>query len=312
MQKWQSPEGRDSLKTLVEKYKKANRTGCAILYVGQMTHGDEQLAYLKQAIADYSDCFNGDGVQVGAFARFLLGQAYLKSGNAELAEPLFDEIRKNYPDCVDHQGNSLVAQLPQGTPEPVSITVGVNFFKYGDSITITEVKATSPDLKWGDKVIVKGYYTLATEPKARLCLFATAVKGPGTGPIRSGQTISITKGEGAFELSETLECDGRLHVTFYSVPGGKPFGGVYFGTAKQMEEIKNWDVQKWYTAEPTAARDGTDRIVSEPGHSSVEPRGGQKADVKAGQVASSAEASAGGDWRARRCPLHRSLPARDR
>jgi len=81
-QKWQSPEARDSLKTLVEKYKKANRTGCAILYLGQMSPGQEQIAYFKQAIADHSDCFYGDGVQVGAFARFLLGQTYLKSGKS--------------------------------------------------------------------------------------------------------------------------------------------------------------------------------------------------------------------------------------
>ena len=113
-QKWQSPEARDSLKMLVEKYKKANRTGCAILYLGQMSPGQEQIAYFKQAIADHSDCFYGDGVQVGAFARFLLGQTYLKSGKAELAEAMFDEIRKNYPDSVDHQGNSLVGQVPQG------------------------------------------------------------------------------------------------------------------------------------------------------------------------------------------------------
>ena len=73
--KWQTQEARDSLKTLVEKYKKANRTGCAILYLGQLSRGDEQIAYLKQAIADHSDCFYGDGVQVGAFARLLLGQS---------------------------------------------------------------------------------------------------------------------------------------------------------------------------------------------------------------------------------------------
>jgi hypothetical protein len=113
--KWQTQDARDSLKTLVEKYKKANRTGCAILYLGQMSHGDEQIAYFKQAIADHSDCFYGDGVQVGAFARFLLGQAYLNSGQAEQAETLFDEIRKDYPDSVDHGGKSLVAQLPRKT-----------------------------------------------------------------------------------------------------------------------------------------------------------------------------------------------------
>jgi hypothetical protein len=128
--KWQSEEARDSLKKLVDKYKKANRTGCAILYLGQMSQGDERIAYLKRAIADHSDCYYGDGVQVGAFARLLLGQTYLENGNADKAQPLFDEIRKDYPNSVDHRGNALVEQLPQGesrrapakTPQIVSMT----------------------------------------------------------------------------------------------------------------------------------------------------------------------------------------------
>ncbi len=115
--KWQSQEAQDSLKTLVQKYKKANRTGCAILYLGQMSQGDERIAYLRQAIADYGDCFYGDGVQVGALARFFLGHTYLDNAktdeeSAAKAKALFDEIRKDYPDAVDHSGNSLVEQLP--------------------------------------------------------------------------------------------------------------------------------------------------------------------------------------------------------
>jgi hypothetical protein len=135
------------------------------------------------------------------------------------------------------------------TVETVPATVGVKFFQNGDSLTITEVKATSPDLRNGDKVIVKGRYTLASRPKASLCLFATATKGSGKSEVRPGQKIGITEGQAEFELSETLDCDGYLHVTFYSVPEGRPFGGLYFGTAKQMEKIKHWDVRSWYSAE---------------------------------------------------------------
>ena len=119
----------------------------------------------------------------------------------------------------------------------------IKSFRDGDSITITEVKATSPDLKAGDKVIVKGHYTLASQPKASLCLFVTAKTGPGIGPFHPEQRIAITDGQGDFELSETPDDDGYLHVTFYSVPEGKGFGGVYFGTAKQMKEIKPWHVE---------------------------------------------------------------------
>ena len=99
----------------------------------------------------------------------------------------------------------------------------------------------------GDKVLVKGYYTLTSKPKASLSLFATATKGPGRSPIQPEQTMAITEGQGQFELSETLNCDGYLHVTFYS-DGGRPFGGFYFGTAQQMNEIRHWDVRRWYTS----------------------------------------------------------------
>jgi TolA-binding protein len=111
-QKWQSEAARKSLRTLVEKYPKANRTGCALLYLGQMTHDDEQIAYLKQVIADHGDCFYGDGVQVGAYARFVLAQVYLKGAKPEKAKSLLDEIRSNYADAIDHEGHSLPTQLP--------------------------------------------------------------------------------------------------------------------------------------------------------------------------------------------------------
>ncbi len=106
-------EVRRSFKLLAAKYPKANRAGCAVLYLGQMSRGIEQMAYFQQAIANHGDCYYGDGVQVGAFARFLLGQACLKSGRADQARVLFDEIRRNYPDSVDHNGDSLVAHLPR-------------------------------------------------------------------------------------------------------------------------------------------------------------------------------------------------------
>jgi TolA-binding protein len=113
-QKWQTEVARKSLRTLVEKYPKANRTGCALLYLGQMTHDDEQIAYLKQVIADYGDCFYGDGVQTGAYARFVLAHVYLSGANPDKAKTLLEEIRSNYTDAIDHEGRSLLTQLPQG------------------------------------------------------------------------------------------------------------------------------------------------------------------------------------------------------
>jgi TolA-binding protein len=110
---WDSPEAKESLKQLIEKYPKANRTGCALQYLGQMSSGQEKEKYLKQAIADFSDCYYGSGVQVGAYARLYLAYYYQETGKAKDAAALFDEIRKAYPDAVNHKGRLLKDIMPQ-------------------------------------------------------------------------------------------------------------------------------------------------------------------------------------------------------
>ncbi len=104
---FRTPEARKSLETLISKYKKANRTGCAVLYLGQMSKGDEQLYYLNLAKDQFGDCFYANGVQVGAYARFYLGLRDLKEGKKEEAKKLFQEILTNYPGAIDHRGNKL-------------------------------------------------------------------------------------------------------------------------------------------------------------------------------------------------------------
>ena len=110
---WNSPEAKESLKKLIEKYDRANRTGCALLYLGQMNKGAEKEKYLKMAIADFGDCAYGDGVQVGAYARFHLAHYYKSSGKTADAKKLFAEIRKKYPESIDHRGNLLAASIPE-------------------------------------------------------------------------------------------------------------------------------------------------------------------------------------------------------
>jgi len=105
--KWRTEEGKESLKKLIEKYDKANRTGCALLYLGQMSKGKKQEEYLKKAIDGFSDCFYGDGVQVGAYARFYLAHYYKKNGQSKKADELFQEIKTKYPDAIDHRGRFL-------------------------------------------------------------------------------------------------------------------------------------------------------------------------------------------------------------
>jgi len=110
---WRSHEAQVSLKKLIDKYAKANRTGCALLYLGQMASGEEKEKYLKKAIDNFGDCWYGSGVQVGAYARFHLANFYQQSGKNVEASALFGEIRKNYPDAIDHKGHLLVDMIPK-------------------------------------------------------------------------------------------------------------------------------------------------------------------------------------------------------
>ena len=108
-----SPEAIEALKKVVTTYEKSNRAGCAALYLGRWTQGDEQEKYLELAIEKYSKCYYGDGTSVGGYARFILGHVYEQSNKKTKSKKLFEEIRKSYDDATDHSGKLLVAQLPK-------------------------------------------------------------------------------------------------------------------------------------------------------------------------------------------------------
>ncbi|WP_353565680.1 tetratricopeptide repeat protein [Haloferula sargassicola] len=108
---WRSNEAVDSLEKLIQKYKKSNRTGCATLYLGQMSEGEQRLKYLRRAVEDFSDCYYYDGCQVGAYARLMLGDTLARNGDLKEAKELAAEIRKDYPTATDHKGQLVVAVL---------------------------------------------------------------------------------------------------------------------------------------------------------------------------------------------------------
>lgn len=110
---WRSDEGKAALATLIKRYPEVNRTGCAELYLGQVSDGDDKAEHLQTAIDKHGDCMYGDGVQVGAYARYLLALYYKEKGDNTRANSLFDEIRKDYPYAVDHKGRSLEEQIPK-------------------------------------------------------------------------------------------------------------------------------------------------------------------------------------------------------
>src|SRR5437764_245583 len=88
---WRSDEARASLEKLIAKFPDLNRTGCGSLYLGQYSTGAEREKYLKGAVEKFSDCYYGNGCQVGGYGRLLLGWYYLDNGEKEKARQLFDE-----------------------------------------------------------------------------------------------------------------------------------------------------------------------------------------------------------------------------
>jgi hypothetical protein len=114
-QKWGSPEANESCQIIIKKYPEANRAGCALLYIAQRSEGHERARCLKECVEKYNDCFYGDGVQVGAYARFLLVADYRNAGDEKKADALYSEIKANYADAVDHGGRLLVDSISSGT-----------------------------------------------------------------------------------------------------------------------------------------------------------------------------------------------------
>ena len=97
-----------NLRKVIEKYPLSNRAGCAALYLGQRLEGRQSVNYLNLAIEKYDDCYYGDGVRVGAYARYVLGKHYESIGAKDKANEFYREIREKYPDAIDHRGELLI------------------------------------------------------------------------------------------------------------------------------------------------------------------------------------------------------------
>ncbi|HET7536875.1 MAG TPA: hypothetical protein VFJ90_10500 [Candidatus Didemnitutus sp.] len=139
-------------------------------------------------------------------------------------------------------GFVLVASLAAAVIElpAVSFTLGPSRFRQGDQIVIDQVLASSPKFELGDRVMVRGHYVLTSESKASISLFLTHTEDRKREFVAPEQSAKIMTGEGRFELAYDVKYPGVLHVSFYRASDGQAFGGVYFGTAAQMAEIKDW------------------------------------------------------------------------
>lgn len=113
---WRSPAAIAALEKLVSEYPDLNRTGCATMYLGQMSQGPERVDYLTRAMTDFADCYYGDGVNVGAYATYYLACHHLQEGNREDAQKLIDKLNTHYPDAIDHRGRLLVDLIDELQP----------------------------------------------------------------------------------------------------------------------------------------------------------------------------------------------------
>ncbi|MEO6002979.1 MAG: hypothetical protein ABIZ04_13445 [Opitutus sp.] len=130
-------------------------------------------------------------------------------------------------------GVCLVAGVASARAELVDVpfTVGAQHFNRGDQIIIEQVLASSPALKVGDQIVVRGRYELASAPTATLGLFSTHRGAAKPDAIASSQQAAIKAMKGTFELSWQIAYAGDLHVSFYPAIRGESFGGVYFKVA---------------------------------------------------------------------------------
>lgn len=146
--------------------------------------------------------------------------------------------------------SSLAAASPPAQ-RGVRTVLGPKAFRDGDFIEITDVVATSPRLEPGDSVTVRGRARLTSRPHAKLSLYLTQTESGGATESDVSQTTPIDRGLHKFKLKTVIKHRGMLHLTFYDPASGQPFGGVYFGTAKQMKKAAKWDVAYYLADKPS-------------------------------------------------------------
>ncbi len=113
-------------------------------------------------------------------------------------------------------------------PYVIQFELGEAEFAPGDAIKIQGLRGTKEQIAPGGTYLVTGTYALSSREEATLAWYVTTTNvGPSTFDPR--QVVRVKKGTGSFRLVKPLTQEGYLHVTFYPVPSGSGFGGVYFG-----------------------------------------------------------------------------------
>jgi len=141
----------------------------------------------------------------------------------------------------------LTAPAIAAPPQQASVetVLGPKVYRDGDVIEITDVSATSPRLEQGDTVTVQGRVRLDSRARAHLDLYLTRTTGDGIEETDQTQRMTLSEGIRRFNLKITIKHKGVLHLTLYDTKTGRPFGGVYFGTAVQMKQVEHWDLNRY-------------------------------------------------------------------
>jgi hypothetical protein len=142
-------------------------------------------------------------------------------------------------------------------PSVVPFELGEAEFSPGDSIIIQRLTGTSATIRTGETYCVEGTYTLASRDEADVAFYATATSKDAT-PTDPSQIMRIQKGSGTFRLVKVMRREGYLHVSFYPVPSGSVFGGVYFGQDKWVLHHKGWSYLKSGTRSPDYTTSGVE------------------------------------------------------
>ena len=145
----------------------------------------------------------------------------------------------------------------------VPFELGDAEFAPGDSITIQRVTGTSATIRTGETYCVEGTYTLASRDAADVALFATT-KSSIASRTDPSQILRVEKGTGTFRLVKVMRVEGYLHVSFYPVPSGSAFGGVYFGQDNGVLRHKGWSYfdQQAHSPDYTTSGSGSSAPVS--------------------------------------------------
>ena len=99
------------LDSVVSMYPQFDRAGCAQLYRAQLEKGQEKESLLKDCITRFSNCYYGDGAQVGPLAMLQLAEYDHLVGKEQDAQELVERLRKEYSESVGHDGVLLVDKI---------------------------------------------------------------------------------------------------------------------------------------------------------------------------------------------------------